>query len=153
MNNIIKRADNRPTTFGSVVDELFQSNLNRFFDDHLWGFNGLQTDTRVPVNIIETDGAYEVQVVAPGLKKEDFQLAFTGNTLTVSFDHNDQKTEGDQQKWIRREYRSTSFSRSFTVDNTVDVDKAKARYDNGILSLTVPKREEAKRTSRRIEVQ
>ena len=72
MNNIIKRADNRPTTFGSVVDELFQSNLNRFFDDRPWGFNGLQSDTRVPVNIVETDTAYEVQVVAPGLKKEDF---------------------------------------------------------------------------------
>jgi HSP20 family protein len=153
MNNIIKRADNRPTTFGSVVDELFQSNLNPFFDDHLWGFNGLQTDTRVPVNILESDAAYEIQVVAPGLKKEDFQLAFTGDTLTISFEHNDQKTEGDQRKWIRREYRSTSFSRSFTVDRTVDVEKANARYDNGILSLTLPKREEAKRVSRKIEVQ
>jgi HSP20 family protein len=153
MNNIIKRADNRPATFGSVVDELFQSNLNRFFDDRLWGFNGLETDTRVPVNIVETDAAYEVQVIAPGLKKEDFHLAFSGNTLTISFEHNDQTSEGDQQKWLRREYRSRSFSRSFTVDNTVDADKAKARYDNGILSLTLPKREEARRTSRKIEVQ
>lgn len=153
MNNIIKRPDNRPTTFGSVVDELFQSNLNRFFDDHLWGFNGLPSDTRVPVNIVETDTTYEVQVVAPGLKKEDFQLAFTGDTLTVSFEHNDQKVEGDQRKWIRREYRTASFSRSFTIDSTVDVEKAKARYDNGILSLTLPKREEAKRISRKIEVQ
>ncbi|MBN8854247.1 MAG: hypothetical protein BGO55_07615 [Sphingobacteriales bacterium 50-39] len=153
MNNIIKKADNRPATFGSVVDELFQSNFNRFFDDRLWGFNGLPSDTRVPVNIVETDTTYEVQVVAPGLKKEDFQLAFTGDTLTVSFEHNDQKMEGDQRKWIRREYRSTSFSRSFTVDSTVDVEKANARYDNGILSLTLPKREEAKRISRKIEVQ
>jgi len=153
MNNIIKKADNRPATFGSVVDELFQSNFNRFFDDRLWGFNGLPSDTRVPVNIVETDTTYEVQVVAPGLKKEDFQLAFTGDTLTVSFEHNDQKMEGDQRKWIRREYRSASFSRSFTVDSTVDVEKANARYDNGILSLTLPKREEAKRISRKIEVQ
>lgn len=153
MNNIIKKADNRPTTFGSVVDELFQNNFNRFFDDRLWGFNGLPSDTRVPVNIVETDTNYEVQVVAPGLKKEDFQLAFTGDTLTVSFEHHDQKAEGDQRKWIRREYRSASFSRSFTVDSTVDVEKANARYDNGILSLTLPKREEAKRISRKIEVQ
>ena len=153
MNNIIKRSDNRPTTFGSVVDELFQSNLNRFFDDRPWGFNGLQSDTRVPVNIVETDTAYEVQVVAPGLKKEDFQLAFTVDTLTVSFEHNEQKMESDQRKWIRREYRSTSFSRSFTVDSTVDVEKANARYENGILSLTLPKREEAKRISRKIAVQ
>jgi len=153
MNNIIKKTDNRPTTFGSVVDELFQSNLNRFFDDHSWGFNGLQTDARVPVNIRETDTAYEIQVVAPGLKKEDFNLAFTGDTLTVSFEHNEQKSEGDQKKWIRQEYRSASFSRSFTVDNTVNVDKANARYENGILSLTLPKKEEAKRLSRKIEIQ
>jgi len=153
MNNIIKKTDNRPTTFGSVVDELFQSNLNRFFDDHSWGFNGLQTDARVPVNIRETDTAYEIQVIAPGLKKEDFNLAFTGDTLTVSFEHNEQKSEGDQKKWIRQEYRSASFSRSFTVDNTVNVDKANARYENGILSLTLPKKEEAKRLSRKIEIQ
>jgi HSP20 family protein len=153
MNNIIKKTDNRPTAFGSVVDELFQTNLNRFFDDRSWGFNGLQTDTRVPVNIQENDTAYEIQVIAPGLKKEDFNLAFNGDTLTVSFEHTEQKTDGDQKKWIRREYRSASFSRSFTVDNTVNVDKANARYENGILLLTLPKKEEAKRLSRKIEIQ
>jgi len=153
MSNIIKRTDNRPTAFGSVVDELFQNNLNRFFDDRSWGFNGLQTDTRVPVNILESDTAYEIQVVAPGLKKEDFNLAFTGDTLTVSFEQNEQKTATDQKKWIRREYRSASFARSFTIDSTVNVDKANARYENGVLSLTLPKKEEAKRLSRKIEVQ
>ncbi|HEV2353944.1 MAG TPA: hypothetical protein VGR89_06865, partial [Puia sp.] len=91
MNNIIKRTDNRPTAFGSVVDELFQSNLNRFFDDHFWGFNGLQADSRVPVNIRESGTAYEVEVIAPGLKKEDFNLAYSGDTLTVSFEHKEEK--------------------------------------------------------------
>ncbi|HWB91289.1 MAG TPA: Hsp20/alpha crystallin family protein [Puia sp.] len=152
MNNIIKKADSRPATFGSVVDELFQSNFNRFFDDRLWGFNGLQSDMRVPVNIRETDTAFEVEVVAPGLKKEDFNLAFTGDMLTVSFEHTEERKEGDAGKWIRREYRSGSFSRSFRVDGTVDVDKAQARYDNGVLLLTLPKKEEAKRVSRRIDV-
>ena len=153
MNNIIKKTDNRPTAFGSVVDELFQNNLNRFFDDRTWGFNGLSTDGRVPVNIRETDTSYEIEVIAPGLKKEDFQLSFTGDTLTVSFEKADEKTTGDGQKWIRREYRSGAFSRSFTVDSTVDVDKAKARYENGLLTLTLPKKEEAKRISRKIDVQ
>lgn len=152
MNNIIKKADNRPATFGSVVDELFQSNFNRFFDDRFWGFNGVQSDLRVPVNIRETDTAYEVEVVAPGLKKEDFHLAFAGDTLTVSFEHQE-KSEGENKRWIRREYRSGSFSRSFQVDGTVDVDKAQARYENGVLSLTLPKKEEAKRISRKIDVQ
>jgi HSP20 family protein len=153
MNNIIKKTDNRPRTFGSVVDELFQTNLNRFFDDRSWGFNGLQTDGRVPVNIHETDTAYEVEVVAPGLKKENFHLSFNGDMLTISFEHNEEKTEGEDKRWIRREYRSGSFSRSFQVDGTVDVDKAQARYDNGVLLLTLPKKEEARRISRKIDVQ
>ena len=153
MNNIIKRKDNRPTTFGSVVDELFQTNLNRFFDDRSWGFSGSQAENRVPVNIRETDTAYEVEIIAPGLKKEDFHLSSTGDMLTVAFEKNEEKTEGDGQKWIRREYRSNSFSRSFTIDGTVDVDKAAARYENGILTLILPKKEEAKRLSRKIDVQ
>ena len=153
MNNIIKKTDNRPASFGSVVDELFQTNLNRFFDDRLWGFNGLNSETRVPVNIRETDTAYEVDVVAPGLKKEDFNLNVTGDTLTVSFDHREERNEGDGKKWIRREFRSGSFSRSFTIDSTVDVNKAAARYENGVLSLTIPKKEEAKRVSRKIDIQ
>ncbi len=153
MNNIIKKTDNRPTTFGSVVDELFQNNLNRFFDDRTWGFNGPASESRVPVNIRETDTAYEVEVIAPGLKKEDFQLSYTGDSLTVSFENTDDKTIGDGQKWIRREYRSGAFSRSFAIDSTVDVDKAAARYENGMLKLTLPKKEEAKRISRKINVQ
>ncbi|HEV2353733.1 MAG TPA: Hsp20/alpha crystallin family protein, partial [Puia sp.] len=56
------------------------------------------------------------------------------------------------ERWIRREYRSESFSRSFNVDGTVDVDKANARYENGVLTLTLPKKEEAKRISRKIDV-
>jgi HSP20 family protein len=153
MNNIIKRSDNRPTTFGSVVDELFQNNLNRFFDDRSWGFNGLQSESSVPVNILESDTNYEIEVIAPGLKKEDFQLSYTGDTLTISFQRHEEKTNGDARKWVRREYRSASFSRSFTVDRTVDVDKAAARYENGVLTLTLPKKEEARRTSRKIDIQ
>jgi len=153
MNNIIKKTDTRPATFGSVVDELFQTNLNRFFDDRLWGFNGLSSDARVPVNIRETDTAYEVEVAAPGLKKEDFNLNFTGDTLTISFEHKEEKIDGDPKQWIRREYRSGSFSRSFTIDGTMDVNKANAHYENGVLSLTIPKKEEAKRISRKIDVQ
>src|ERR1700753_521903 len=98
MNNIIKKSEERPATFGSVVDQLFQTNLNRFFDDRLWGFNGLPSDGRVPVNIRETDMAYEVELVAPGLRKEDFPLAYTGDTLTVSFEHSEEKNEANEQR-------------------------------------------------------
>jgi HSP20 family protein len=154
MANIIKKENARPATFGSVVDQLFQQNLNRWFDDGFWGFNGLQTRTGVPVNIRETDKTYELEVVAPGLNKQDFQLQFSGDTLTVSFEHKEEKNDSQENdRWLRKEYRTQSFTRTFNIDETVDVDKAAARYDNGILYLTLPKKEHAQRISRTIQVQ
>jgi len=153
MNNIIKKTDNRPATFGSVVDELFHTNLNRFFDDRFWGFNGLQAEGRVAVNIQETPASYELDVVAPGLKKEDFRLTCTGDTLTVSFEQNQEHRDENAGKWLRREFIPNSFSRSFSVDNSIDIDKAVARYECGVLRLTLPKKEEAKRLPRNIDVQ
>lgn len=153
MNNIIKRMDNRPATFGSVVDQLFPSNLSRIFDDRFWGFNGLQAESRVPVNIGETDSCYEIELVAPGLKPEDLELTFKGDILTIAFEPKQQEADVEPKNWIVREHRSQSFRRSFTVDHTVDVDKATARYENGVILLRLPKKEESKRVARKIEVQ
>jgi HSP20 family protein len=153
MTNIIKKENARPATFGSVVDQLFQQNLDRWFNDESWGFNGLQHRTTVPVNLRETDKTYELELVAPGLQKQDFQLNFSGDTLTVSFEHKEENTQQDNQRWLRREYRKQSFARTFNIDETVDVDKASARYDNGVLQLTLPKKEHAQRISRTIDIQ
>ena len=154
MANIIKNDNARPATFGSAVDQLFRHNLDRWFDDQFWGFNGLQTHSGVPVNIKEQDQSYEVEVVAPGLQKQDFQLQFNGDALTISFEHKEEKTQqGDNDRWLRREYRKQSFTRTLTIDETVDIDKAAARYDNGILHLTLPKKPHAVKTSRTINVQ
>ena len=154
MANIIKRDNGRPATFGSVVDEIFQNNLSRFFDDSAWGFSGLQTRNQVPVNVRETDRTYEMEVVAPGLKKEDFQLQLSGDQLIISFEHKDEKNEENkEQGWIRREYGKRSFSRSFTLDETVDASKATAQYQDGVLNISLPKKEQAQKVSRTIQVQ
>ena len=153
MNSIIKKTDNRPATLGSVVDQLFHTHFNGLFDDRFRDFNGLQAENRVPVNVRETATAYEIEIVAPGMKKEDFNLSFTGDMLTVAFEKKEADTHGDMQKWIRREYRTGSFSRSFTIDDTVDIGQANARYELGILTLTLPKKEETKLAPRRIDVQ
>ncbi len=154
MANIIKNDNARPATFGSAVDQLFRHNLDRWFDDQFWGFNGLQTRSGVPVNIQEQDQSYEVEVVAPGLQKEDFQLQLNGDALTISFEHKEENNQqGDNDRWLRREYRKQSFNRTFTVGDTVDIDKATARYENGILHLTLPKKPHAVKTSRTISVQ
>src|ERR1700733_8114426 len=94
----IKKEIGHPATFGSVVDQIFQNNLSRFFDDEAWGFNGVQARSQVPVNVRETEKSYELEVIAPGLKKQDFQLNLSGDILTVSFDHNEQTNREDNSR-------------------------------------------------------
>lgn len=154
MSNIIKRNNANPATFGSVVDQLFQNNLSRFFDDDFWGFKGLTGQAQPPVNIRETEQRYELELVAPGLGKEDFQLNISGDTLTISFKHeasNEEPPSGD--KWIRREYSMQSFSRSFQLGDMVDANNIAARYENGVLQVVIPKNEKAETKSRTIIIQ
>ena len=154
MSNIIKKENSQPATFGSVVDQIFQNNLSRFFDDETWGFGGVQTRGQVPVNIRETDSYYEMEIVAPGLKKQDFQINLTGDQLTISFEQKEESSQDNKDKgWLRKEYRKRSFSRSFTIDDTVDSSKSSAKYEDGILHLTLPKKENARQVSRSINVQ
>jgi len=152
---IAKRTNgNYPGTFGSVVDDIFENSLKHFFDDKFLdtGFPGKYT-AGVPVNVRETDDRYEVDVIAPGCKKEDFKVSIENNLLTVSFNHTDEHQEGDKkQKWVRNEYFQRSFSRSFTLDDTVDVNNINATYVDGILRLSMAKNEKAKSVSRNIQI-
>ena len=146
MSNIIKRDNGRqPVTFGSVVDQIFQNNLDRFFDEDYWtsGFAGR-----------ETDKSYEMELYAPGLKKSDFHLDIEDDMLTVSFENKTENKEEDKDKgWFRQEYKMQSFSRSFSMGDTVDSSKIAARYENGVLYLQLPKKEHAQKISRTVEIQ
>lgn len=158
MNNIIKRDNGRqPATFGSVVDQIFQNNLNRFFDDDYWNqglFNKSQGLGAVPVNIKETDKTFEMELYAPGLTKQDFHLNIEGDLLTVSFDKKtESKQENKREDWVREEYKMQGFSRSFSMGDTVDATKITARYENGVLYLQLPKKEHAQKISRSVEIQ
>ena len=141
------------TTVSNWVDQMFQNNLNRFFNDDFWGFSGINQQSGVPVNLRETDKSYEMSLIAPGLRKEDFKLNVTEDLLTISYEQKDEQTEGKQEEgWLRKEYKMQSFSRSFTLDDSVDVNKISASYDNGVLHLSLPKKENARRISKTIEI-
>ncbi len=153
MTNIIKKDNGHPATFGSVVEQIFQNNLSRFFEDDNWGFNGLQNRSSVPVNVHETDKSYELEVIAPGLKKQDFHLDLKNDLLTVSFQHKEENREEDKRKgWLREEYQRREFSRSFSLDDTVDAANATARYEDGVLHVSLPKKESVQKLSRTITV-
>lgn len=141
------------STVSNWVDQLFQDNLNRFFNDDLWGFTGVTQQVNVPVNLRETDKSFEMSLIVPGLSKEDLKLNVTDQLLTISYEQNEeQKEERKDEGWIRKEYKMQSFSRSFNLDDSVDVNNISASYDNGILHLSLPKKEHARRISKAIEI-
>ncbi|WP_235296294.1 Hsp20/alpha crystallin family protein [Portibacter marinus] len=136
--------------------------VSRFFDDdwnNLFDWNTGSTLARsmnMPaVNIQENDEDYFVEMAAPGLEKENFKVELDKNRLTISY-HNGKNNEekNEDERFVRREYSYTSFSRSFHLNkNVVDEDKIEAKYHNGVLNITIPKREEAKeKPARLIEI-
>src|SRR5438045_838591 len=121
MANIMKRnngngalATTSPSmSFGGLVDGVLQNTLSRFFDDDFWGSNSLVSPRQVPVNIRETDKSYEMEIVAPGLRKEDFNVGIGDNMLTISFEHKEEnKEENKHEGYLRQEYSMQSFNRS-----------------------------------------
>ncbi len=101
------------------------------------------------VNVLETEDAFQIELAAPGLKKEDFKVNIHENTLIISTE----KTTETTGKYTRREFNFSTFKRSFTLPKTVDGEQIVATYTDGVLGLTLPKKEEAKpKEPRSIEI-
>jgi HSP20 family protein len=115
-----------------------------FFDGGLPNFSS--TRTSLPAcNIRETADNYEVEMAAPGMSKDDFKIMLEGNLLSIASEKSEQSEENDNEKYSRREFSYQAFQRTFQLPKeVVDADKIEAKYENGILRLTIPKREEAK---------
>ena len=121
-------------SFSNFVDDLF-TELPVILNN---GFNNSIRKDSVPVNVKETEGSYELEVVAPGFEKSDFNVNLEQDLLTISAEK--KATEPvSTEKQIRREYSFRSFKRSFTIDNKIDATKIEASYINGILRLNLPK--------------
>lgn len=122
----------------SILDEFFGRNLwNDVFEKPEWS-------TSPSVNVYENKNDFEIEVAAPGLDKKDFHIDLKDNVLTISSEKKEEKEEKDGNKVVMCEFNYTSFSRSFRVPEGVDANKIKASHKNGILKITLPKREEYK---------
>jgi HSP20 family protein len=137
----------------NVVDNIFNHTMRRFFDGNLWDLETTANTGTVPVNVRETDSQYELDVIAPGCQKADFNIKIENGELMISFKHNEEKNqENEKAGWVRNEYIQRSFSRSFTLDDTVEVSNITANYNDGILRVVLPKNEKAKPVSLSIDV-
>jgi HSP20 family protein len=104
------------------------------------------------VNVSENTEAFKLALAAPGLKKEDFKLNVNGNKLVVSAQVEKASHDNENDKYIRKEFSYNSFQRIFTLPKTIDGDKIEAVYQDGILHVTLPKKEETIEKVRAIEV-
>ena len=117
------------------------------FDDFFRPFNFWDTErtlTVPAVNIEENKEQYELSLAVPGMKKSDFNINVENNMLTISCEK-EEKSEKKQKNGYRNEFNYSSFSRSFALPEEVIKDKIDARYEDGVLKLSLPKKEEAKK--------
>ena len=126
----------------SVFDDYFKP-WNEWFDNG--GSRGRAMNVPA-VNITEQKDEYLVSLAAPGLKRDDFKLDVYGNMLTISSEKEENKEEKDK-RFTRKEYSYSSFSRSFTLPEEINKEKIEAKYEDGVLKILMPRKEEAKKLS------
>lgn len=140
MTTLVK---NNYRTLDNLFDEFFTNVPAVWGKENRWS---------VPVNVHENKDGFHLEVIAPGLKKEDFKLNLEKGLLTISYEKKSEN-ESDDYKTNRREYSVTNFKRSFRVDETVNTEAIEARYEDGILKVYLPKKEEVKVLPKEINIQ
>lgn len=126
------------SSFPGLVDEFFgDAIMNSMFSVPAY------KPTVPAVNILEGKDDFKIEVAAPGLRRDDFKIDLHNNILTISSETKNESEE-NQDKYMRREFSYTCFKRTFALPNSVDAEKINASHKDGILTVMIPKREEAK---------
>ena len=131
--------------------------LNNVFDELFNGFpatwgNDVRSNSAAPVNINENANGYELEFNVPGRNKEDFKINVDNGLLTVSYEKKEQ-SEAKETKAIRKEFSFQAFKRSFNLDEKINAESIEAKYENGILRVFLPKKEEVKNSPKQISIQ
>ena len=146
------------TRFSDSMFPKTPSLFDRFFEGDMMDWNNRNfagnNSTLPAVNVKENDDEFILDVAAPGMKKSDFKINYDNGRLTISSEISNENIEKEGERTTLQEFNYRSFQRSFNVqENIVDPDKIKARYEDGILHVTLPKRDEVKpKPSREIKI-
>lgn len=136
---ILRRSDYLPA-WANFVNDFFNTDLSDWSARHF-----SDTNTTLPaVNIKENTDGFLVEMAAPGMSKEDFKIELDNDLLTISSEKKNENESKEGENYTRREFSYQSFSRSFTLPKTVEAEKISAKYENGVLRIEIPKKEEAK---------
>jgi len=133
-----------------------QKSINNLFDEffnEMPALNKTVNNLFAPaVNIVETNDAYHLELMAPGRNKEDFSIAVEKEVLTISYEKKEENKQEDF-KIVRREFSYQPFKRSFTLDEKINAESIQAKYENGLLKLLLPKKKEVAQPVKTISVQ
>ena len=141
------KLNNQPKNFDGLMKDLFNeipASFGKTFREDVFGFP--------PVNIAENANAYHLKVAAPGMEKTDFTVKLDGTILTISATKKEESKD-ESSKSIRKEFSYKGFKRSFTLDEKIDAVNIAAKYENGILKVDLPKKEETKVEGKEITIQ
>ncbi len=145
---LIKRNSSLTPSYSNLVDHFFNDD---FFNSPVSRF---ERNCDIPAsNVVENDDEFSIELAVSGMKKDDFSIKLDNNVLTISSE-NKKEDKIKEDNYIRREFSYSSFSRSFQFpEGKIDEDKIKASYKDGILTLSLPKKEEHRpQSSRMIEI-
>lgn len=135
----------RPAGINYVPSPFFPANVNELFDNFFT--NKWNTEERanfVPAtNIVENEKDFRIELSAPGFNKTDIKVEVENDTLVIKGEHKEEKNE-TKENYTRKEFNYGSFTRSFTLPENINTETLEAKYENGILSIVLPKRTEEK---------
>ena len=132
--NVTERFPLMPTVFGDFFNDFLNSDVTP--RDIL---------SYVPaVNIMEGNSEFSIEVAAPGIEKEDFRISVENGMLTISAEKKEE-TQDENKRFTRKEFSYQSFKRTFSLPEHVETDKIEATHKNGVLTLVLPKKEEARK--------
>jgi HSP20 family protein len=135
----------RPSLVSRWMDDFFNEQMDRLLEP---GDGG----SLPAVNVLEQDDHFELQLAAPGMKKEDFQVKIDNGILSIQAEHKMEKEE-EEETYTRREFSYRSFRRQFTLPENAKEEKIEAKYEDGILKLQIPKKEvEVKKKPKQIAI-
>ena len=142
---LLRKAHSGYPTFSNLFEDIFGGIET--------GVSFKNNETLPSVNIAENNDGFKIEFAVPGLNKDEFKINLDNNVLTVGSEKKEEKEEINEN-FTRREFNYSSFQRSFTLPDSANGEKIKAEYQNGILYVEIPKREEAKfKPVREIEIQ
>jgi HSP20 family protein len=145
METLVKRDGLFPSVVSKSMNTLFDDFFSRdIFDWTDKNYSALGTNLP-SVNLKETDTKLEIELAAPGLKKEDFKVEIDNNLLIISCEKGEEKEDTKRENYYRREFNYQSFYRSFNLPEYIDENKIEATYKDGILHVTISKKEGARK--------